>query len=90
MSTDGNAMENTFPREGNDILRRLTKMASKVQTEALGAKDAVYNTLKHQGEFATETLNKAGREATRLSRRYPIQMIAAALALGFLIGRRRR
>jgi len=90
MSTNAETVENTFHNTDRDVRNRLTVIASRVQAEARGAKDAVYNALKHQREFATEKLSKAGREATRFSRRYPIQMIVGALALGILIGRRRR
>jgi len=90
MSTNGKPIENTFHDAGNDIRSHLNAIASKLQADAQGAKNAAYNKLKQQREFATETLSKAGREATRLSRRYPLQIIAGALALGFLIGRSRR
>jgi len=69
---------------------RLSDIASKVGAGAKEAKDAVYNTLGQQCEFTAETLTKAGKKAMDLSRRYPLPMVAAALAVGFLIGRSRR
>jgi hypothetical protein len=69
---------------------RLSGLASKVGTGAKEAKDAVYKTLGQQCEFTAETLTKAGKKAMDLSRRYPLPMVAAALAVGFLIGRSRR
>jgi ElaB/YqjD/DUF883 family membrane-anchored ribosome-binding protein len=90
MSSESNSIENTFQNAGNDIRNRFSDIASKVRADAQEAKDAMYKALEQQCEFAAETLSKAGKKATDLSRRYPLQIIAAALALGFLIGRSRR
>jgi hypothetical protein len=90
MSSESNTIVNTLQDAGNDLRSRLSDIASKVRTGTQEAKDAVYHTLEQQCEFAAKTLSTAGRKATDLSRRYPIQIIAAALALGFVIGRSRR
>jgi len=76
--------------EPNETRNRLGDIASKVGAGAKEAKEAVYNTLGDQCQFTTETLTRAGRKAADLSRRYPLPMVGAALALGFLIGRSRR
>jgi hypothetical protein len=46
--------------------------------------------LEQQREFASEALAKASKKASRLTRRHPLQIIAGALVLGFVIGRIRR
>jgi len=90
MSSKANTLENTFHRVGNDIRGRITDIASRVRDEAQDAKDAVCDTLEEKRELATEAFNRASRKATRLTRRYPFQVIAGAVVLGFLIGRVRR
>ena len=90
MSSDSNSIENTVQDAGKDIGNRLSDIASKLTASVQEAKDAVCNTLEQQCKFAGEALSKTGKQVTDLSRRYPVQTVAAALALGFLIGRSRR
>jgi len=90
MSSESNSIENSVQDTGNSIRNRLGDLVSKLRAGALGAKDTVCNTMGEQCDFATKTLTTAGRKATDLSRRYPMQTIGAALALGFLLGRSRR
>jgi ElaB/YqjD/DUF883 family membrane-anchored ribosome-binding protein len=90
MSSSSNTIDNTLQNAGNDIRNRLTDIASKVLAGANEGKDAVYKTLEHQCQFTAESLTKAGKKATELTRRHPLPMVAAALAVGFLIGRSRR
>lgn len=78
-----------FPIPVKNIRNVLTAIASTVVAETQHATGAVCNTLDQQCRIAAKALNSAGRKATRLSRRYPVQTIAAALALGFLVGRSR-
>jgi len=90
MSSESNTAENGARDAGNVIRNRFNTIASKVRAGAQGAKDTVCNTMGQQCEVATKALSTVGRKATDLSRRYPMQAIGAALALGFLIGRTRR
>jgi len=90
MSNEFDTVDNTFQGAGHDTRDRLGDIASKVGAGAKEAKDAVYKTLGQQCEFTAESLTKAGKKAMDLSRRYPLQMVGAALAVGFLIGRSRR
>jgi hypothetical protein len=60
---------------GNDTRGRITRIASRARSEVQDLTKA----------FAT-----AGKEAARLTRRYPLQIFAGALVLGFVIGRARR
>jgi ElaB/YqjD/DUF883 family membrane-anchored ribosome-binding protein len=90
MSSESNTLENSVQDTGNDIGNRLSDIAAKLRAGAQAAKDKVCNTMGQQCEFATKTLSTAGKKATDLSRRYPMQTLGAALALGFLIGRSRR
>jgi ElaB/YqjD/DUF883 family membrane-anchored ribosome-binding protein len=90
MSSESNTIENSVQDTGNGIRNRLSDFASKLRAGAVEAKDTVCNTLGERCEFATRTLSTAGRKATDFSRRYPMQTLGAALALGFLIGRSRR
>jgi ElaB/YqjD/DUF883 family membrane-anchored ribosome-binding protein len=90
MSSKSAKIENTFHKVGNDIRDRIIDIASRVRTEAQDAKEAVCDTLEQQREFASEALAKASKKASRLTRRHPMQIIAGALVLGFVIGRIRR
>jgi len=90
MSSESDSIENSVQETGNSIRNRLSDFASKLRAGAVGAKDKVCNTMGEQCDLATKTLSTAGRKATELSRRYPMQTLGAALALGFLIGRSRR
>jgi hypothetical protein len=90
MRGESNTIDNTFQGAGHDTRNLLSDIASKVGAGAKDATDAVYNTLGQQCHFTAETLTKAGKKAADLSRRYPLPMVGAALALGFLIGRSRR
>jgi hypothetical protein len=90
MSNESSTADNIFKGAVHDTQNRLGDIASKVGAGAKEAKDAVYNTLEQQCEFTAETLTRAGKKAMDLSRRYPLQMVGAALAVGFLIGRSRR
>jgi len=90
MTSASNTLENTFQNVGNEIRSRVTNIASKVRSEARVATGAVRDTLEQQREFAAEKLGKAGKKATHLIRRYPMPVIAAAIAVGFVIGRIRR
>jgi len=90
MSTESNTIQNTLQHVGDDIRNRFADIASRVRAEAQHAKDAVGTTLQEQREFAAETLSKAGKRATHLTRRYPIPIFAAALVIGFMLGRIRR
>ena len=90
MRGESNTVDNTFQGAGHDTRNLLGDIASKVGAGAKEAKDAVYNTLGQQCQFTAETLTRAGKKAADLSRRYPLPMVGAALALGFLIGRSRR
>ena len=91
MSNESSTADNIFKGAVHDTQNRLGDIASKVGAGAKEAKDAVYDTLGEQCRFTAETLTKVGKKATDLSRRYPLPMVAAAaLAVGFLIGRSRR
>jgi ElaB/YqjD/DUF883 family membrane-anchored ribosome-binding protein len=90
MSSDSNTIAKIFPLPVKHIRKFLTDTASNVFSEAQEATGVVCTTLEQQYKLAAKTVRKAGRKATRLSRRYPVQTIAAAVALGFLIGRSRR
>ena len=90
MRRGSNTIAKIFPFPVSDIRNGFTDIASRVLTEAQDATNAVCNTLEQQYKFASKKLSKTGRKARNLSRRYPIQTIAIALALGFLVGRSRR
>ena len=90
MSSKSNTIEHAIHNVGNDIRDRITSIASRVRDEAQDAKDAVCDTLEEKRELAAEAFGRASRKATRLTRRYPLQVIAGAVVLGFLIGRVRR
>jgi len=90
MSSESSTTGNNLQDAGNDLRNRLSDIASRVGADVQEATDAVCNTLEQQCKVAGEALSKAGKQVTDLSRRYPLQTIAAALALGFLIGRSRR
>jgi ElaB/YqjD/DUF883 family membrane-anchored ribosome-binding protein len=90
MNGKSNTIENALHNVGTDIRGRITSIASRVRDEAQDAKEAVCDTLEEQREYAAEALSRASRKATRLTRRHPLQVIAGALVLGFLIGRIRR
>jgi len=90
MRSESNPVDKTFQGAGHDAGNVLGDIASKVEAGAKQATDAVYNTLGQQCQFTAETLTRAGKKAADLSRRYPLPMVGAALALGFLIGRSRR
>jgi type VI protein secretion system component VasF len=89
MRRGSNTIVKMFPIPVKDIRNAVTSIASTIVGEMQQATGAVYDTLTRQRKFATKTLSKASRKAARLSRRYPLQTIAAALVLGFLIGRSR-
>ena len=89
MKSSTKTIAKMFPIPVRDIRNVLTNVASTVAAETQQATGAVCNALDQQCKLAAKTLSKAGRKATRLSRRYPEQTIAAALVLGFLIGRSR-
>ena len=90
MRRGSTAIAKIFPFPVRSIRSSFVGIASKVLSEAQEATGAVCNTLEQQYKFASKKLSKTGRKATRLTRRYPIQTIAIALACGFLIGRSRR
>jgi gas vesicle protein len=90
MSSKSNRIEKTFHKVGNDIRDRIIDFTSKVRTEAEDVKEAVCDTFEQQREFAADALGKASKKASRLTRRYPLQIFAGALVLGFVIGRIRR
>jgi type IV secretory pathway TrbL component len=88
----------------SEVKDRTVNMASKVKTTLedqrenaaaglKGASSKVHNIANSMGtaaEYLHESdLNKVGKDALNICRRYPVQSVLAALAVGFLIGRTR-
>jgi ElaB/YqjD/DUF883 family membrane-anchored ribosome-binding protein len=79
----------TLHNAGKDFQNRVSDFASKVKDETAEVKNAVVGSLDHQCQNAAAGLRNFSRAATHYCRRHPAQSIAAALAVGFVIGRLR-
>jgi hypothetical protein len=89
MSNRSYSIANIFPIRAR-ARNRFASIASQLLAETQEGMTAVCDTLEQNFKFAARAWSKANRKASRISRRYPIPIIAASLALGFLIGRSSR
>ncbi len=81
-----NTLERTIRNAGNDIRDRVTDIAFQLRTDVMDAKEAISSTVNRERRIAADNVRRMGRKATRYCRRHPVQSLATALAVGFLIG----
>lgn len=89
-----NAM-NEKGQVGPDLKDRVSDIAAKVKDKASEVADTVAEKVGRARETTASYLqehdfNQIGQDVTNVYRRYPVQTLIAAAAVGYLIGRARR